>query len=732
MENEAIETMENTMNMKDFLETFGAPIKEKARKALLPVFQKNNLDDWDMEAAGKLLKLKRRPFPAQRDTIQSIAKSFFKADKKSAILVGEMGTGKTLMGTAISTLIPKQNCRILIMCPSHLVTKWAREIRETDPAAADIRILQTTGDISFKSPQGREYWVISKERAKLHYRERKSYYKGKRIPSCPDCGHIVEDPDEAIKCSVCGSKLYGADKNGFRRYAIAEYIKRHKKYCRLDLLILDEVHELKGGDSAQGSAMHALVVSSEKTLALTGTLMGGYASNLYYLLFRLFTRQMKVQNYEYNSSSRFSQEYGVVEEIFETKKNGGRTASMGKDITTRRVQEKPGISPLLIPHFLLENSAYLWISDISSELPSYTEQVEIVEMADEQAIVYKEFEKELMQLVQEALRRRDHRLLGALVNSLYALPDGARRGEIVYDPDSKGEFREPICEATPLDIPMLPKEERLRDLILAEKRLGRKCAVFLEHTGTRDLIPDITERLGKYGIRALVLRSDTIETAKREEWIKKALKAKDPDVLICNPNLVKTGLDLLEFPTIIYFQTGMSIYTLRQSSRRSWRIGQKKPVRVYFMAYADTAQERALKLIATKLETSNAVEGKLSADGLSSMSEGSSSMVLELARSIMGEDKDKRSFRDIWEGYLKSETAMDISLTNAEDKNEAEQEINETVTAVVTERKTTTQSRTLMSIVAFAEARKVETSGRASQISVFDLLETMEELEQVS
>ena len=47
-------------------------------------------------------------------------------------------------------------------------------------------------------------------------------------------------------------------------------------------------------------------------------------------------------------------------------------------------------------------------------------------------------------------------------------------------------------------------------------------------------------------------------------------------VCICHPKLVQTGLDLLEFPTIFFVQTGYSIYTLRQASRRSWRIGQKR------------------------------------------------------------------------------------------------------------------------------------------------------------
>ena len=41
----------------------------------------------------------------------------------------------------------------------------------------------------------------------------------------------------------------------------------------------------------------------------------------------------------------------------------------------------------------------------------------------------------------------------------------------------------------------------------------------------------------------------------------------------------KYVMDLLDFPSIIFYQIPMSTYTLRQASRRSWRIPQKKPVK---------------------------------------------------------------------------------------------------------------------------------------------------------
>ena len=83
------------------------------------------------------------------------------------------------------------------------------------------------------------------------------------------------------------------------------------------------------------------------------------------------------------------------------------------------------------------------------------------------------------------------------------------------------------------------------------------------------------------------------------------------------------------------------MYTMRQASRRSWRIGQKRPVKVVFMAYRNTLQADALKLVAKKLQSSLAVEGELPEDGLAAFGDDGDDMMLALARQIVsGEETD--------------------------------------------------------------------------------------------
>ena len=59
---------------------------------------------------------------------------------------------------------------------------------------------------------------------------------------------------------------------------------------------------------------------------------------------------------------------------------------------------------------------------------------------------------------------------------------------------------------------------------------------------------------------------------------------------------VALGLDLIDFPSIVWAEVDYSVYVLRQASRRSWRIGQRLPVEVTFLTYAGTLQAEALGL----------------------------------------------------------------------------------------------------------------------------------------
>ncbi|MBC7881185.1 MAG: hypothetical protein H7Y37_07600, partial [Anaerolineae bacterium] len=79
------------------------------------------------------------------------------------------------------------------------------------------------------------------------------------------------------------------------------------------------------------------------------------------------------------------------------------------------------------------------------------------------------------------------------------------------------------------------------------------------------------------------------------------------DAVIINAKAVETGLNLREFPTLVYLEMPYSVGTFRQSAARSWRPGQTKPVDVHVFINAGTLQMAALTLVAAKLAQDNRI-----------------------------------------------------------------------------------------------------------------------------
>lgn len=124
-----------------------------------------------------------------------------------------------------------------------------------------------------------------------------------------------------------------------------------------------------------------------------------------------------------------------------------------------------------------------------------------------------------------------------------------------------------------------------------------------------------------------------VPVERREEWIRSQLD-EGIRVLIVNPTLLETGLDLNAFTTLIYYNISYSLFTLRQSSRRSWRINQYAPrIEVYFFYCIGSIQHRAIELMATKLSAATLIEGNISDEGLAALG-SNDDLAAQLAREL--------------------------------------------------------------------------------------------------
>ena len=154
---------------------------------------------------------------------------------------------------------------------------------------------------------------------------------------------------------------------------------------------------------------------------------------------------------------------------------------------------------------------------------------------------------------------------------------------------------------------------------------GRKTLVFVEQSGTRDirgrlesaLESLVTEEAHVVNGRPLwvtskprvgILSASDMSPAKREAWIK--INAPQMDVLVVNPKLVETGLDLVQFSSLVFYETTVSLYCLWQAMRRVWRLGQDKEVNVTFLAYGNTVEEEILRRMGQKKKAAQLLYGK--------------------------------------------------------------------------------------------------------------------------
>jgi predicted RNA-binding Zn-ribbon protein involved in translation (DUF1610 family) len=390
-------------------------------------------------------------------------------------------------------------------------------------------------------------------------------------------------------------------------------------------VLVSNCHEMKGQSTDRGHAFGVLVQASKRVLAMTGTLFGGFATSLFYLLHRLDPRL--ADEFVWSDGQRFAALYGVLERITKHQPSSGDEDDYGHYTGLRRrgtrVIERPGISPALVTR-LLDSTVFLTLEDLGLELPEYTEHPVILPMirgdgaGPDQAEVYQDVHRRLLQAARE-----DWSLMSEYLQTTLSWPNACWRDE---------ETSVGIFPALPADR-FYPKERWLVDQCLEEKRQYRRVLLFVRQTATRDIQPRLAELLTKAGLKVVILRS-SVGTRKREAWVNRRVQ-EGVDVLICNPRLVQTGLDLVEFPTSIFYEPEYSVYLIQQASRRTWRLGQTQRVKIYFAVYQGTMEHRAVAHVGKKVAAAQLLYGDDVAGALVSQAGVGGSFLEELAREVV-------------------------------------------------------------------------------------------------
>lgn len=743
--------------------------------------------------------MNKRLFPQQSAIVNGAVEAL--RHKKYAFLIQGMGCGKTLQALGIAEAFFQRryierhpnytikdlyldshlvNYRVILMCPSHLVDKWARTIKEEVPYAK-VEILTELKQLvrlkkEGRKAKGKEYYVLSKDTGKLAYAYKPvpERMKKKRIvipvcqecgeeaPTdrkekcscgcaswemkdmeewayglvCPECGELLlpagrKLPDEedirvlqpedfAVRntqnntCRCCGTSLWAPackpidnrilfydntakkgkwkkishfsnrakkarktvwvmknremlylkqnkitneeveEMDGFgpRRYSLTRYIKKQMKGY-FDLAIFDEVQEYKAGGSAQGYSMADLISASKWQLALTGTIAGGYASDLFYTLYRLDPARMRCKGFQYGSKGerRFVEEYGTVETVYELNEEVQfHTMSRGKAVVPFRCL--PGISVMIFIEFLMDTALFLDLSDLSRYLPHLYEYVRFVPLEPEISYEYARVRQEIKELMKED--KKEKVLMGSFLQFSLSYTDMPYNREPILSPVTGCIVAEPADFSSLVEKgKLLNKEKELVDIIRKEQAEERNCFVYCEYTGGDDAITyrikDIVEKnCGLAYNEVTVLESSSPPAVDREEWMhQKAMEG--TRIFISNAKCVATGLDFAfqylgkdyDYPTIIFYQTGYDMIKIWQASRRHYRLNQTMECRTYYIVSENTLQPDVVEMIANKEAATSAIQGQFTSEGLSAMARGIDPRVA-LAQSVAEQSESKK------------------------------------------------------------------------------------------
>ncbi|MCP4425321.1 MAG: hypothetical protein GY803_12570, partial [Chloroflexi bacterium] len=206
--------------------------------------------------------------PAQKHVAAALIEQLKRFD--DALLVGECGSGKTTIGTAVAAGTAAR--RVLILCPPHLTRKWKREAKIVWPECQPV-ILTTVGDVHrwfIRPTELPQVEILSTSRAKLgsgwehagsswlpgnetwekygvnlDYEDRERLTKKalrRHFVRCPHCHAIQTDREgnflslsqfnQSRKkqfCVVCGQALHQFQRrNQQRRGDFSEYVRREQ------------------------------------------------------------------------------------------------------------------------------------------------------------------------------------------------------------------------------------------------------------------------------------------------------------------------------------------------------------------------------------------------------------------------------------------------------------------------------------------------------------------------
>ncbi len=518
---------------------------------------------------------------------------------------------------------------------------------------------------------------------------------------CPRCGNAIRDrqgnlvnteswkPSGISECVYCGERLgsydrsqdnvsdrslavfnfppaentedipWGQKPRSNPRMALAEFIVR-RYHGKTDLVIGDEVHLNKGKDTTRGALYGSLVQASKRSLSMTGTFYGGKASTVFALMYRLGNPVIK-SLFEWDQEIAFIERMGVMDTITKTRTEDTRAKVFSSKEQKPRVTkvERAGVTAELA-EIIQSQAVTLLLKQMGFRMPKYSEGIQYLSVPPELAYDYNKMINKGKEIIKKPGGRdaMGSYLQTGLTYALMPWKPGLIRsrnqsdGFLLALAEKSPEEIEELIRAgqvpgmyLPPEYPqdmMLPHHEWLADYIMRQKSRGRRVLLFVQHTGKLDIIPDIVGKVTQLckdngvDVKMAVLRSQ-IPGSKRVAWFSNQVRS-GTDVVLCHPKLVETGLNLIDWPSVVFLEPTYEIATALQSRRRPFRPTQTQPVEVTWLAYENTMLSQAVAVVGQKAMAAALLAGDDLTSGLLQFNQ-SMSLMKALADAAIGKEQ---------------------------------------------------------------------------------------------
>jgi hypothetical protein len=576
-------------------------------------------------------------------------------------------TGKRIICKNVVERPKRENGKVVMA--RQMVTEWRGTQYQTSVLPADVEArhlvtVERDTPVMEKAPCGTPLFGFTRlgstaKRAKANPKPRNSYKQWAKGTTHPN--------------------------HGSARWELAKVIAR--RHSGEYLLIIDECHQYKAADSTQGKAIQWLITSAQRTIALTGTVFGGKASSLFYLLYRL-SPQFR-ETFSYRSLEYFIDQFGVrdyVTKVTQTDDDGTPSAYGAHVKESSRTEEGNGVDPSIV-RWLLSIGVFLTLDDLGIALPEKEERFHWIQPEPELCAglhALQDIQKEASTLAAQG----DMSMFSAWMQAALGWPLCPDIDETHLHPDHRKAIQK-LLEAGKVEEAKVYEETHTRLWVKAVpfdearpegeivRQIADACKQDWQDHGDLSVVyvsgvkrpanKHLYQAMKRRGLKPFILSTPgdmevvkwcdpgdmaRCELEQRETVIAEALAEKQINVLIVNPPLIATGLDLVMFNRLHFCGLPTySVYTFEQSMCRLHRPGQQKKVTIDFWVYGtdptlgnttnNQLQALGMAVMSDKVRASAVVSGSVGA-GLAALNQQSSDIMTTLRDLLLNDNADRQ------------------------------------------------------------------------------------------